>query len=249
MKQVRTKAQQQVRMRWGNIVRMYKVLSPYLKYAFEQKTNKQSDYNIFVKRNTKECPIYLSKNEIERGACVVAPYQVSLGSLQTIVTKGEGATRTTDIALGDLVIDQTTTIGSFANAVVNNNIDYDYDDVLSFIYTTQYINEENGIPYVKCTSSKVKLIKGSTEKLWDIVDKHGFISNDGFLANSDNGTEGGFVWIHSRNKGGNKKVSSQTMIVNNSILEEYTSDDAYQRAVATYGGDSSVFLYPSDNEV
>ena len=42
-------AQQRVRMKWGNIIQMYKGIMPLLQCGFENKTAGVSDYNMFVK--------------------------------------------------------------------------------------------------------------------------------------------------------------------------------------------------------
>lgn len=51
VKNPRTSAQQQTRMKWGNIIQMYKGLRPLLDYGFESRRKGVSDYNMFVKVN------------------------------------------------------------------------------------------------------------------------------------------------------------------------------------------------------
>lgn len=90
---VRTVAQQKNRMKWANVVQMYKGISPLLNYGFENKRTGVTDYNMFVKLNIHSTPVYLMRNEVIGGACIVAPYQITQGSLPTIVTRGEGSSK------------------------------------------------------------------------------------------------------------------------------------------------------------
>ena len=53
-----------------------------------------------------------------------------------------------------------------------------------------------------------------------------------------------FAWVHSRYDNGKTKVSTQYLINNNSILDDYKTDEAYVMACKSYGGVSNVFLQP-----
>lgn len=59
------------------------------------------------------------------GACIVVPYQITRGSLEPIkVDTSAGVQKAkTNIAVGDLTIDDQTTIGQFADSIVTNNAD------------------------------------------------------------------------------------------------------------------------------
>lgn len=63
-------------------------------------------------------PVYLTKYLVERGACVIAPYSISQGTLPAIVVTSDGTNDVTDIAVGSLTINEQTTVAQFANAVV-----------------------------------------------------------------------------------------------------------------------------------
>jgi len=86
-------------------------------------------------------------------------------------------------------------------------------------------------------------------KLWDQVAQAGFsavTSGSATMLGHSSADEGdcAFCWVHSRKANGKTKVSTQCLIDNNSKLESYTSTDAYQKAVKTYGGENNVFLSP-----
>ena len=249
VKNARTAGQQRQRMKWVNIIRMYSGIAPLLKNGFEKKMAQQSDYNMFVRLNSAASPVYLTKSEADGGGCIAAPYQITQGSLPSIVVSGEGAEAKTDIALGSLTISASTTVAEFAKAVVDNNADFDYGDQISFYDVLQRVNAETQIPYCQFSASYVVLDKNSAVKLLDLVNKAGFASVGGVLAHGDDEGDGVFAWVHSRYDGGKTRVSTQFLINNNSLLDDYRSDDAYAEACKSYGGVSTVFLQPDGTGV
>ena len=249
VKNARTAGQQRQRMKWVNIIRMYSGIAPLLKNGFEKKMAQQSDYNMFVRLNSAASPVYLTKSEADGGGCIAAPYQITQGSLPSIVISGEGAEAKTDIALGLLTISASTTVAEFAKAVVDNNADFDYGDQISFYDVLQRVNAETRIPYCQFSASYVVLDKNSTVKLLDQVNKAGFASVGGVLAHGEDEGDGVFAWVHSRYDGGKTRVSTQFLINNNSLLDDYRSDDAYAEACKSYGGVSTVFLQPDGTGV
>ena len=249
VKNARTAGQQRQRMKWVNIIRMYSGIVPLLKNGFEKKMAQQSDYNMFVRLNSAASPVYLTKSEADGGGCIAAPYQITQGSLPSIVVTGEGAEAKTDIALGSLTISASTTVAEFAKAVVDNNADFDYGDQISFYDVLQRVNAETQIPYCQFSASYVVLDKNSTVKLLDLVNKAGFASVGGVLAHGEDEGDGVFAWVHSRYDGGKTRVSTQFLINNNSLLDDYKSDDAYVEACKSYGGVSTVFLQPDGTGV
>ena len=249
VKDARTAGQQRQRMKWVNIIRMYSGIVPLLKNGFEKKMAQQSDYNMFVRLNSAASPVYLTKSEADGGGCIAAPYQITQGSLPSIVITGEGAEAKTDIALGSLTISASTTVAEFAKAVVDNNADFDYGDQISFYDVLQRVNAETQIPYCQFSASYVVLDKNSAVKLLDQVNKAGFASVGGVLAHGEDEGDGVFAWVHSRYDGGKTRVSTQFLINNNSLLDDYRSDDAYAEACKSYGGVSTVFLQPDGTGV
>lgn len=246
----RTEAQQRHRTKWANTVAMYKGIKPLINYGFENKPCNLSDYNMFVKVNMHQVPVYLTKQEVAGGACVAAPYQLTQGSLPAIVISGEGKNSMTDIFIAGLTINSSTTVADFSKAVVNNNPDYHYGDQISYFLISQNVNEATQIPYCQFKAHSVVLDAANTDKLWDIVPKNGFSATDGCLSHSGNDGDCVFAWVHSR-KGSNGKilVSSQSLINANSKLSAYTSDAAYLLAANSYGTSKDVFLAPSGNGV
>jgi len=229
------------------VVQMYKGIRPLLNYGFESRPANLSDYNMFVKINMQKTPVYLTKQAVAGGACVAAPYQITQGSLPTIVVTGTGQNGVSDIRLGGESITTATTVAEFSQAVVENNADYKYGDQISFFLIKQKVNAETGIPYCQFSAEKVVLDAANTEKLVDVVSgSHGFASVDGKLGHSGNDGDCVYCWVHSRKSANGKTlVSSQTLLAANSILASYQGDDAYNLASSSYGQSISAFLSPN----
>ena len=245
VKNTRTPAQQRQRTKWGNVVQMYKGICPLINYGFESKAPGCSDYNMFMKVNMKNSDIYLTREEVAGGACIAAPYQLTQGTLPSIVIVGSGENARTDIKLGDLKIDANTLVKDFAMAVVSNNADYDFGDQISFFDVLQRVNAVTGIPYCQFLATNVVLDKASEVKLLDMVSKYGFATVDGFLGHIEGEGSGVFAWVHSRKGSAKTLVSTQTFVNNNAdVIAEYSGNEAYKRSVKTYGGESSAFLTP-----
>lgn len=241
----RSDGQMRVRTRWNNIVANYKAIRPKLKKGFETKAAGLSDFNMFMKMNMQKEPVYLTKQNVAGGACVAAPYQITQGSLPTIVTTGTGQSVSTDINLGVASISASTTVAEFAQAVVNNNPTYQYGDQITFFLVRQYVNAETSVPYVAVSSSKVVLDAADTTPLWDIVQRNGFSSADGKLAHSGNDGDCCYCWVHSRKINGKLLISSQTLVSANTKLAEYQGELAYNLARSSYGMSEDVYLSPT----
>ena len=245
VKRSNTPMQMRQRTKWGNVIQMYKGICPLINYGFESKPVGKSDYNMFMKVNMKGSDIYLTREEVAGGGCIAAPYQLTQGTLPSIVTVGEGDNVRTDISLGDLTINTETTVKDFSMAVVSNNADYDFGDQISFFDVLQRVNAVTGIPYCQFLATNVVLDKASEVKLLDMVSKYGFATVDGFLGHIEGEGAGVFAWVHSRKSSAKTLVSTQSLINNNAeVIAEYSGAEAYKRSVKTYGGESSAFLTP-----
>ena len=242
----RTEPQQRHRTKWANVVQMYKGIRPLLNYGFENRPKNLSDYNMFVKVNMQQTPVYLTKQQVAGGACVAAPYQLTQGSLPAIVVSGTGANAFTDIYLGGITISGTTTVGQFSKAVVDNNEDYRYGDQISYFLVKQKVNADTQIPYCQFRACCVVLDENNADKLWDVVDRNGFSLRDSALAHSGDDGDCVYAWVHSRQSySGELLVSSQSFVNANSKLADYTSELAYNLASSSYGIGEDAFLVPT----
>ena len=229
----KTELQLKHRMKWANIIREYQVLQPYMKLAFGGTRNGRNDYNKFVSTNLSMIPVYLTKAEVNAGMCIVAPYEITQGNVKSITISGKGKKAVTDISLGTLSINSTTTVAEFSNAVVLNNKLYEYGDQITYFLVHQVVNEVTNIPMAEVDACCIVLDKSNEAKLLALVDARGFSVQEGCLAalaSNDFGNHG-MVWIHSRKHNAKTVISTQYLVCENKLLEQYQSDDAYQNAV------------------
>lgn len=248
----RTATQMRQRMQWANLVAMYKCLQSYLgKKSFQYKLATWSDYNAFMSANLGAAPVYLTKDMVQNGHALLAPYKVTEGSLPAINTQAVANSKVfdTDIMIGEN-IGPNTTIGELSYDIVENNPGWQYGDQLGIIVM------ENGRmyrPYVQ--AFEIILNENDETPLVDLVpsDDAFFTTNDdGYLALDadilENPTQGlayACAVIHSRTISGKTSVSTQSLVLNGSAMTEYreaTTEEAFNNARESYGIPTEVWL-------
>ena len=74
-----------------------------------------------AKRNINVVKVFITKKVRSNGGSVLAPYQISRGTLPSIAyEKGAGDVLGMNLSLGSLVIDADTVVGELAEAIVAN---------------------------------------------------------------------------------------------------------------------------------
>ena len=155
----------------------------------------------------------------------------------------------TDIELGDLEINEETSVSEFTVAVLTLNDDYEDGDQITFFYGVQMVEQGTGVPRAKIKGQKVKLDVSDDTLLWSCVTGLGFTNVDGYLGMNITIENGAAAWVHSReDEQGTLKVSSQKLTVDSSVLQSYMGDAAFEASVQSYGGitNRKVFLRPDD---
>lgn len=244
----RTELQQARRVLWANLVDFYKISAMWMPKAFESKRPGQTDYNKFMAVNVPTARIPLTKSESEAGALVVDGFLVTQGSLPSIeVTQTESAWKT-NIQLGSLVINNSTTVGDVSTYMINENANIRRGMQLSFVMYQQQV-DALGTPRATCRCYELTVDETSEDLLSDHIPALGFSVVDGALGTSTEVPTGAFAWILSELQGGALKVSTQLLINNNAtLIEQYTSQTQLTRAAQSYGIDGEVILNP-DNTV
>lgn len=246
----RTQAQMTQRVKWANLVNLYRANSDWMKYAFETKKASQSDYNKFMSLNVTDSNIFLPKNIAAAGGAVVQSYLITQGSLPSIETTYVGTSGwwATNIYLGNSYIFSTPTIAAFTRVLLDNNPAMREGDQLSFIRMTQMTNADNGAPYVIVRKYELVLSLTNQANLWDYLPTD-YIDSSEAASNSqlvvkDSGNAGGFVLILSRTQAGKTFVSSQRIVVanNDTLISAYSSAAALQAAINSYGTSEEAFL-------
>lgn len=81
IKNPRSYAQMKNRLLMLNVVSMYRSLKPLLSETFPMKKANQSAFNAFVSANKTSAGFYISKEDMESGACVPYGMQISQGTI------------------------------------------------------------------------------------------------------------------------------------------------------------------------
>lgn len=233
----KTRSQVTQRVKIANVIAMYRALKNVCNHSFEGLGVGQSNYNAFVKANLTGNQVSLTKEAASLGACIVAPYLISRGSLASIIVEGTGEDAVTNISVGSLNISGTTTIGDFAKAVVANNAGIEHGDQLTYVSCVQQTDANTGNPVVVSGIYEVTLDSNSTDLLRKFIPEVGSTVKNGFLAHGPLIGRGGFAWILSRKPvGGSLMVSTQRLILTSpDVYDQYISESANTKAITSYG--------------
>lgn len=245
-KDAKTRSQVTQRVKMANVIAMYRALKNICDHSFESLNVGQTSYSAFVKANLTGNKVSLTKEAASFGACVVAPYLISRGSLPSIQVEGTGADAVTNIAVGGLTISGTTTIGQFADALVANNAGIEYGDQLTYVSLVQQTDANSGYPVVVAGIYEVTLNSSSTDKVRDFIPEVGSSVKNGFLAHGALIGRGGFAWILSRKQTGSSlMVSTQRLVLTSpDVYDEFATADANTRAISSYGFTMEPILAP-----
>ena len=250
----RTDSQMKQRTQLNNLVSCYRVLKSAIDKGFEDKAQNQSTYNAFVGKNMNVGTlVFTDKDSAKAGVTIVAPYQITSGSLSPVVMQGEAPNAITNIALGALVIGSTTTVGQFSAAVLANNPLISSGMQLSYISMVQRVDTEVIPP------ATIKLIPRAYVERYEVtinVENAALLSEsfparalgktDGFLSHVADSLLGGYAWIWSQKVGPSIKVSTQRLNVTSvDTLSDYVGNTAQTRAGSSYNSVSGVFLDPA----
>lgn len=248
----RTATQMRQRMQWANLVAMYKCLQPYLgKKAFQEKPATWSDYNAFMSANLGSTPVYLTKDMVQNGHAILAPYKVTEGSLPTIglAYNKDGIGFLSDIDASSYTLGEDESVAALSNAIIGDNTGWQEGDQLGIIIM---MNGRTYRPYVY--AFELILDKSDTRSItevWNIDDFPLFKSEDklGFsyenLSNPTQGLAVACAFIHSRTISGKTSVSTQALVLNPSGITEYneaTTEEAFNAARESYGIPTEVWL-------
>lgn len=237
----RTSAQMKQRVKLANVVTLYRVLRAFLEsYAFENKLQTRSVYNEFVSLNLSANRVYLTKDAVKQGACVVAPYIISKGTLPMIGVQGYGAGAITDIAVDTTSFDNAT-VGDFAQAILASNPRFKKGDQLSYVSLVQNTGAD-GFPHISCEIFEVILDPEESAPLSDYMPARAIAVSNGFLAHSSESLTGAFAWVISRKEGGKVRVSTQALVLSDENIN--TMFNSLSKAIASYGSTDTPFLDP-----
>lgn len=248
----RTESQMTQRVKWANLVAFYRANKSWMRFAFETKKKTQSEYNKLMSLNVTNSNIYLTKQQASAGACVVAPYIITQGSLPSIEVYEDGGNKLTNIYVSTAHSLEDITVGALAQDLLANNPAFRIGDQISFIRMTQLVNNTTGVPYVNVREYEMLLDPSSQDLFKNFFPEELFACvSDGAsyrIQVQNNNNAGGFALILSRTTGGRTLVSTQEVVVmnNEQLIENYSSYEARVAAIESYGESTEAFLSSND---
>ena len=169
----RSARQMDRRAQWANLGAIYKQFDAMLRKGYENLPPQMSVYNAFIQANIDVVKVYITKTIRLNGGAILAPYQITRGSLPSIgMAKNASNILVSSVALGTLAIDANTTVGQFSQAVIDNNDSFLEGDQLTFFHGRQTIDSVTRTPRATIKGYKVVLDTAADAKLWDVVDVH-----------------------------------------------------------------------------
>lgn len=244
----KTFAQMVRRVQWANVVNLFRSFEGTLHPSFESRPRSWSDFNAFMSANIGQFGVYLTASEASQGGCLVAPYQITRGSLPSV---GMGTTEagviTSDIKVGALDITDETTLAAFSAAVRANNSGWEYGDQLSAYVALQKVNTITQVPYVEVHAYEITLAEDDETLVLDLIDNDPTcfaVVDQKLCLNAP--INGGACYVHSRKDGQKTRVSTQRFTATNDLLDAYTTEAKRTEAIISYGGKTSTeFLTPN----
>lgn len=240
----RSEAQQSRRVLWANIVNFYKASSSWMAKAFETKRNGQTDYNKFMQVNVGAARINLTRAQAAAGACVADNFIISQGSLPSVEMTLQLSSWATNIDLGGLQINDTTTNAEFTAAIEANNANLRRGMQLSYVSYQQTV-DPMGIPRLISRLYEITLDAESQSLVRNYLPAFCSTTVGRYLGTSAALSIGGFAYIVSDLSSGSLRVSTQRLnTFNAALIAQYTSETQKAAAIASYGLDSEVVLSP-----
>lgn len=244
----RTRPQMENRVKLGNVVGVYRANRAWMPGAFEDKQEKETDYNAFVRMNINNNAVALTKQHIAEGAAVAAPYRITSGSIQSVEYYRNTTGLITNLYTGGLVMTIATTIGQLSQALIQNNNNITEGMQLSLVINIQRRNENTQLPFIVTRVYEVVLSNESLEVVNDYIPVEIFktMETDGNPLMFEGATlgDGAAAFILSKTEAGRTRVSSQTMALfgNQTTYSIYTSANAVRAAIESYGETVDNFL-------
>lgn len=243
-------AQREQRIRLAGLVNLYKAIAAFEKKAWEGKAARVSDYNMFVKKNLSAANVYFTKEQASLGACYPMRCLVAQGSMSPIALSWLTEDITTDLALGEFVVESHATVGDLSAAIIDNNYGYKQGDKITFgLLRIVWLQVgETRFPSVQPEYIELTLDTTSEALVGEVcTSAHASFSNaDGKLTITATGDA--CVIVHTREENNRLLCSTQMMVlqVRSGSTEPYSTDEAKEAAAESYGYQPTVLIQPGE---
>lgn len=249
----RTLPQQKRRVLWSNLVNFYKASAFWMPKAFENIGQNQTVYNRFMQLNIDRFNVALTKEEAAQGYTLVDAFKVSDGSLLPLRFVTTSAPDTQDERLQLLLssgISTSSTLGELSQAIIDENYGWENGDNLAIILFEQ-VYFVGSFPQVQPHYYEITLDTASSvpvsslpifaAEMLEISDQFMQVPNTDRAAISYHG----LVAIHTRKSSGLKVSTQSIKMVNTTYVDQYSTQEALNNAILSYGLDQDVLLAPS----
>ena len=249
-KNPKTEAQMKQRIKINNILDTYRYMKECLQTNFEGILGNKNASSFFRSHNLLKTPVWLTHDQKIHQECVLAPYVVSHGHLETIGYEYKDETFTSDIIIKDTQLSNIT-VGNLVDYIRLYNDNWLPHDDLQLILLCQKIPDD--VCFLKfkpdCWSFSFSMSNdNSRELLSDALVCKTFNSSfplipcniDGHLGiKIPEGTSSRFIYafalVHGRGEGVKRMVSIQQLcLINTTLYDYYTSTEAMDKALASY---------------
>lgn len=226
------------RMKWVNLVALWKVINKTGWHpSFQRENRRVSDFNMFLRANFPAAATFIDKGISRAYGSVVAPVRLTSGSVLTPVVAEFGSGNVPESNLScPITLGNSTTLKAFSVAIAESNNGWLIGDKLTILIVRQGV--VNGIPTGEATALSVTLddsVSAETTMLSDLVDVSLLAVVDGYLALSGP-VNGGVAFVHSRLVNGETICSTADLLVENTQLATYQGLTAFNKAAESYGG-------------
>lgn len=254
VKNPRTPAQMQQRVKLASLVNFYRSMRQWAKVgAFSNKKQTWSDYNAFVSANISTTPAYLTKQQAQAGCSVVAPYVVSRGVLPRVQTSYLAANNSfaSNIYIGEDGDLTDVTLGVLSQRIISNNNGINNGDQISVISVIQRTSETG--PFVIQRAYEFTLNTGSQEVFTETAAGEAVRGRNieeklAVLIHPAEESNMGCAFIISRKQGGKILTGDAQLALTptaTNFLTAYRTLDQLNAAIASYGKGDSNFLDPT----
>lgn len=240
------------RVRLANLVSMYRASAQWMPKAFSGKRPAWSDFNAFVSANLNNSTVALTKDQAASGACVVAPYLITKGNLFSVNVEKAQSGYITNIRTSYAAITGGDEVGEISRDLIEENSFLEAGMQISFVSYQQIINPVTGFPQVLCNSYELTLDPDNHDTIGGYMPEFCFtvkeVGSLKYIGTTNAVTEGGFLYILSRNTPRGLEVSTQNIVLaGTDFYNQYSSAAQIQAAIISYGFQPDVFLNPNDN--
>lgn len=244
----RTEKQQLRRAKWANVINFYKIFRPVAKKAFENKKGAQTDYNKIVSLNINDAEAYLEKQMYAQGGCVLEAFQISEGSLMPITDYSFASEVKSTIYVPGFSRTATSTIGDFSSIALGANAFLQKGDQISALAFAQSVDAA-GVPRVSMQVCEITLDPTSAVLMSSVDPAYLLsVSEDELYLTPPLDITGG-AFILSRQTPSSLMVSTERVrMIDDGILNQFTTQAAIDAAIASYGVGADVFLEPGSPE-